>query len=80
MAKVVLRAGLSVKSTARLATALLVDMKIVTKEDAGKIVNMMKIQCSHEKVSGPTLVKQMPPPTHYLEITFNKLKASLISL
>ena len=50
LARESLRGGVSVRNTALLATALLVDLKLVTKEEAHLIVDPSKIQRAREKV------------------------------
>ena len=45
-----LRTGASVRMTASLATALLIDLKMVTKEDSSLIIDTQKVQRAREKV------------------------------
>ena len=50
LARESIRGNVSVRTTASLATALLIDLKIVTKEDAHLIVDPSKIQRARERV------------------------------
>ena len=50
LARESLRGGVSVRNTALLATALLVDLKLVTKDEAHLIIDPSKIQRARDKV------------------------------
>ena len=50
LARESIRSGVSVRATASLATALLIDLKIVTKEDSHLIVDPTKVQRARIKV------------------------------
>ena len=50
LARESLRNGVSVRAAASLATGLLIDLKLATKEDAHLVIDPMKIQRAREKV------------------------------
>ena len=50
LARESIRSGVSVRATASLATALLIDLKIVTKEDSHLIVDPTKVQRARTRV------------------------------